>query len=161
MYFHDVLHRLAKHPPAKARDAPIERGGTGDYPGPPLMPQFSPETYNTLVHYALRYCMSLDLALDLIQHMELVSPGLKARYHNFLRSGTLLRRNYLYPLLWRPRMGKLWYHGAMSEAERLIQCIGDSHPTCAKSLANRGLVGMQLLHCPGISGLTSSRLNCI
>lgn len=85
----------------------------------------------------------------------------KARYHNFLRSGTLLRRNYLYPLLWRPRMGKLWYHGAMSEAERLIQCIGDSHPTCAKSLANRGLVGMRLLHCPGISGLTSSRLNCI
>ena len=77
MYFHDVLRRLAKHLPAKARDAPIERGGTGDYPGPPLMPQFSPETYNTLVHYALRYCMSLDLALDLIQHIELVSPGLK------------------------------------------------------------------------------------
>ena len=132
MYFHDVLHRLVKHLPAKARGAPIERGGTGDYPGPPLMPQFSPETYNTLVHY----CMSLDLATA---HGTRVAWA-KARYHNFLRSGTLLRRNYLYPSLWRPRMGKLWYHGAMSEAEGLTQCIGDSHLTCAKSLANRGLV---------------------
>ena len=111
-YFHKVLHRLAKHPPAKARGPPTEHSGTGDNPGPPLMPQFTRETYNTLVHYALRHRMSLSLARDLLQHMELVrSPGLKpdiTTYNIFLRSGTLLRQNYLSSFaLEELRMGKM------------------------------------------------------
>ena len=97
-YFHDVLHRLAKHPPTKAKGPPAKHAGTGDNPGPPAMPQLTRETYNTLVHYALRHRMSLSLARDLLQHMESVrSPGLKpdvATYNIFIRSGTLLRRNH-------------------------------------------------------------------
>lgn len=98
-YFHGVLLRLVKRPPVKSKDWLTKRGGTGDHPGPPVMPQFSRETYNTLIHYALRHRMSLEKARKLLQHMEFTrSPGLKpdiATYNIFLRSGTLLRRNNL------------------------------------------------------------------
>lgn len=98
-YFHGVLLRLVKRPPIKTKDWLTEQGGTGDHPGPPVMPQLSRETYNTLIHYALRYRMSLKKARELLQHMEFTrSPGLKpdiTTYNIFLRSGSLLRRNDL------------------------------------------------------------------
>ncbi|KAL4075618.1 hypothetical protein J3A83DRAFT_2001716 [Scleroderma citrinum] len=110
-YFHDVLLRLAKHPPVKARGPPTKHGNSTDSPGPPLMPQLTRETYNTLVHYALRHRMSIVLARHILQHMESVrSPGLKpdiATYNIFLRAGTLLRRNDLVSFtLEELRMGK-------------------------------------------------------
>ncbi|KAI6046511.1 hypothetical protein EDC04DRAFT_3103005 [Pisolithus marmoratus] len=98
-YFHGVLLRLVKRPPIKAKDWLTKQGGTGDHPGPPVMPQLSRETYNTLIHYALRHRMSVERARKLLQHMEFIrSPGLKpdiATYNILLRSGTLLRRNDL------------------------------------------------------------------
>ncbi|KAG6333084.1 hypothetical protein ID866_6008 [Astraeus odoratus] len=111
-YFHDVLYRLARRPPTKSKAPPIKHGNIKDNPTPPVMPQLTRETYNTLVHYALRHRMSIVMAQKILQHMEFVrSPGLKpdiTTYNIFLRSGTLLRQNGLVShTLEELRMGKV------------------------------------------------------
>ncbi|KAG9317084.1 hypothetical protein JVU11DRAFT_1271 [Chiua virens] len=93
-YFHrvifDLLHDL---PTRKAKDPP------GKYQSKPIhaMPLLSRETYNTLLHYALRHRFSVSLARDVLCHMEHVRrPNLKpdiTTYNIIIRSGTLLRRN--------------------------------------------------------------------
>ena len=89
-YFHRVIFDLLQNlPTRKAKDPP----GKHAYAMPPL----SRETYNSLVHYALRHRLSVSLARDVLHHMEHVRrPTLKpdtTTYNIIVRSGTLLRRN--------------------------------------------------------------------
>ena len=86
-YFHRVVLGLLKNlPTRKGKDPPDK-----------VMPPLSRETYNTLVHYALRHRLSVSLACNVLHHMEHVrQPTLKpdvATYNIIVRSGTLLRQN--------------------------------------------------------------------
>ncbi|KAH7888155.1 hypothetical protein F5I97DRAFT_959271 [Phlebopus sp. FC_14] len=93
-YFHQVILRLIKHLPTKNAKDPPDKLGTS-----PLhaMPPLSRETYNSLIHYALRHRLSVRLAEEIVHHMQQVRlPNLQpdvATYNIFIRSGTLLRRN--------------------------------------------------------------------
>ena len=89
-YFHRVIFGLLQDlPTRKAKDPPGKRAYT--------MPPLSRETYNSLLHYALRHRLSVSLARDVLHHMEHVRrPPLKpdtTTYNIIIRSGTLLRRN--------------------------------------------------------------------
>ncbi|KIJ70615.1 hypothetical protein HYDPIDRAFT_122645 [Hydnomerulius pinastri MD-312] len=97
-YFHHVIFGLTGHLPTRrsGKDPPDKhRRKVNSH----VMPPLSRETYNTLVHYALRHRLSMSLAKDILHHMEHVRmPGLKpdiATYNIFIRSGTLLRRNQM------------------------------------------------------------------
>lgn len=95
-YFHRVIFGLLQNlPTRKAKDSPARHQGKPVHAMPPL----SRETYNTLVHYALRHRLSVSLARDVLHHMEHVRrPNLKpdtTTYNIIVRSGTLLRRNDL------------------------------------------------------------------
>lgn len=89
-YFHRVIFGLLQNlPTRKTKDPPRNRACA--------MPPLSRETYNSLVHYALRHRLSLSLARDVLHHMEHVRrPNLNpdtTTYNIIVRSGTLLRRN--------------------------------------------------------------------
>ncbi|KAH7912454.1 hypothetical protein BJ138DRAFT_1178815 [Hygrophoropsis aurantiaca] len=91
-YFHRVLHSFAHSPSyAGAHFKELDRQNR--------MPPLSRETYNSLLHYALRHRQSIPLATKVLHHMEHErSPPLKpdvATYNIVVRSGTLLRRNDL------------------------------------------------------------------
>ena len=93
-YFHRVIFGLLQDlPTRKAKDPPAKHQRKRVHAMPPL----SRETYNTLVHYALRHRLSVSLARDVLHHMEHVRrPTLKpdtTTYNIIVRSGTLLRRN--------------------------------------------------------------------
>ncbi|KAI6105349.1 hypothetical protein F5141DRAFT_1048781 [Pisolithus sp. B1] len=146
-YFHGVLLRLVKRPPIKAKDRLTKQGGTGDHPGPPVMPQLSRETYNTLIHYALRHRMSLEKARKLLQHMEFIrSPGLKpdiATYNIFLRSGTLLRRNDLVSCaLEELRMTKINNHHGIMVLPQSQESLQSSKNPVEHSVPSSGAVGL-------------------
>jgi hypothetical protein len=96
-YFHHVIFRLTNRLPwKKGKDPPDNHTGK-QVSVSHAMPTLSRETYNTLVHYALRHRLSVSLAQNIMHHMEHVRrPGLKpdiTTYNIFVRSGTLLRRN--------------------------------------------------------------------
>ena len=93
-YFHRVIFGLLQDlPTRKAKDPPAKHQGKRVH----VMPPLSRETYNSLVHYALRHRLSVSLARDVLHHMEhLRRPTLKpdtTTYNIIVRSGTLLRRN--------------------------------------------------------------------
>ena len=93
-YFHRVIFGLLQNlPTRKAKDPPARHQDNWVH----VMPPLSRETYNTLVHYALRHRISVSLARDVLHHMEHVRrPNLKpdtTTYNIIVRSGTLLRRN--------------------------------------------------------------------
>ncbi|KAG6375039.1 hypothetical protein JVT61DRAFT_3820 [Boletus reticuloceps] len=93
-YFHRVIFGLLQDlPTRKAKDPPDKHQGKRIH----VMPPLSRETYNSLVHYALRHRLSVSLARDVLHHMEHVRrPTLKpdtTTYNIIVRSGTLLRRN--------------------------------------------------------------------
>jgi hypothetical protein len=91
-YFHRVIFGLLQDlPTRKAKDPPAKHQGKR------VMPPLSRETYNSLLHYALRHRLSVSLARDVLHHMEHTRrPTLKpdtTTYNIIVRSGTLLRRN--------------------------------------------------------------------
>ncbi|KAH0839554.1 hypothetical protein J3R83DRAFT_443 [Lanmaoa asiatica] len=93
-YFHRVIFGLLQNlPTRKTKDPPAKHRGKRVH----VMPPLSRETYNTLVHYALRHRLSVSLARNVLHHMEHVRrPGLKpdtTTYNIVVRSSTLLRRN--------------------------------------------------------------------
>lgn len=93
-YFHRVVFRLLQDlPTRKAKDPPHKHQGKRIH----VMPPLSRETYNSLVHYALRHRLSVSLAQEVLHHMEHARrPTLKpdtTTYNIIVRSGTLLRRN--------------------------------------------------------------------
>ncbi|KAF9224404.1 hypothetical protein BS17DRAFT_752460 [Gyrodon lividus] len=96
-YFHHVVLCLANRLPTKRGKDPPDRYAGKQVSASYAMPPFSRETYNTIVHYALRHRLSVSLAQSVLHHMEHVRrPGLKPdiiTYNIIVRSGTLLRRN--------------------------------------------------------------------
>lgn len=95
-YFHRVIFGLLQDlPTRKAKGPPAKRHGKRVH----IMPSLSRETYNSLLHYALRHRLSVSLARDVLHHMEHVRrPALNpdtTTYNIIVRSGTLLRRNDL------------------------------------------------------------------
>lgn len=93
-YFHHVIFRLLQNLPTRnGKEPPAKHKGERIH----VMPPLSRETYNSLVHYALRHRLSVSLARDILHHMEHVRrPTLKpdiTTYNIIIRSGTLLRRN--------------------------------------------------------------------
>ncbi|THH13321.1 hypothetical protein EW146_g6880 [Bondarzewia mesenterica] len=89
-YFHSVLVRLALSLPSGTP------WGIVLYPKTWLRP-LDIESYNALIHYALRHRYSMDLAQKVINHMtDVRQPPLSPNtitYSILLRSSTLLRRN--------------------------------------------------------------------
>ncbi|OAX36249.1 hypothetical protein K503DRAFT_744664 [Rhizopogon vinicolor AM-OR11-026] len=90
-YIHRVLLRLASNPSRSSASACPERSNT--------MPPLTCESYNALLHYALRHRQSIPLARKLLHHMEHkrdppLRPGIST-YNTIIRSGSLLRRNDL------------------------------------------------------------------
>jgi hypothetical protein len=86
-YFNEVLHNiLLSFPDQGLLDLNTNR-----------LPSLNLESYNALLHYALRYRHSLALANRVLHHMtELRKPPLApstSTYNILLRSSTLMRRN--------------------------------------------------------------------
>jgi hypothetical protein len=90
-YIHRVLLRLARESSGSSAGDRPERSDT--------MPQLSRESYNALLHYALRHQQSIPLAKELLHSMEHKrNPPLRpniSTYNVMIRSGSLLRRNEL------------------------------------------------------------------
>ncbi|EIW82170.1 hypothetical protein CONPUDRAFT_81713 [Coniophora puteana RWD-64-598 SS2] len=87
-YIHAVLDRLVRSPPTtRARRHQNYQG---------LLP-LSVRSYNSLLHYALRHQYSVELATQLLDHMEHKRrPPLKpntSTYNILVRAGTLIRHN--------------------------------------------------------------------
>ena len=86
-YFNDVLHKLlCSFPDQGLLDLDNSR-----------LPSLNVQSYNALLHYALRYRHSLPLANRVLRHMtEVRKPPLApdiSTYNILLRSSTLTRRN--------------------------------------------------------------------
>lgn len=90
-YTHHVILRLASDLSSSSKGARSEQFG--------IMPPLSLESYNALLHYALRHRQSISLAKRLLYHMEHKrNPPLRpdiTTYNVIIRSGSLLRRNDL------------------------------------------------------------------
>ncbi|KAG2130993.1 uncharacterized protein EDB93DRAFT_1312023 [Suillus bovinus] len=90
-YTHHVILRLANDFSSSSKGARLEQFG--------IMPALSLESYNALLHYALRHRQSIPLAKRLLHHMEHErKPPLRpdiTTYNVIIRSGSLLRRNDL------------------------------------------------------------------
>lgn len=91
-YFHDVLLRLAKDPPLQK----VKRKLRKEDPDPKgILPPMDLDSYNALLHYALRHRLDPTLASRLLRHMQSRLPPLEpdiTTYNTLIRSGTLLRR---------------------------------------------------------------------
>ncbi|KAG6848296.1 hypothetical protein H0H93_001449, partial [Arthromyces matolae] len=91
-YFHDVLVRLIESPP--------DRGGPGSSKKRncrAFTPPLGLQSCNTLLHYALRHCQSMNLGDKVLVHLtqtRKLTPD-ETTYNILLRSGTLLRNNDL------------------------------------------------------------------
>ena len=85
-YFHEVLLNLL----CSLSDKKLDRNSD-------QRPSLNSDSYNTLLHYALRYRHSIPLANHVLHHMtELREPPLAptvATYNILLRGSTLMRRN--------------------------------------------------------------------
>ncbi|KAG1787682.1 uncharacterized protein HD556DRAFT_944516 [Suillus plorans] len=90
-YTHHVILRLANDFSSSSKGARPEQFG--------IVPPLSLESYNALLHYALRHRQSIPLAKRLLHHMEHKrKPPLRpdvTTYNVIIRSGSLLRRNDL------------------------------------------------------------------
>lgn len=90
-YIHRVLLRLASDPSSSSAGACPERSDA--------MPPLTHESYNALLHYALRHRQSTCLAKSLLHHMKHERhPPLRpviSTYNVIIRSGSLLRQNDL------------------------------------------------------------------
>lgn len=90
-YIHRVILRLASDLSSSSKGARPEQYG--------IMPPLNLESYNALLHYALRHRQSVPLAKRLLHHMEYThNPSLRPNittYNVIIRSGSLLRRNDL------------------------------------------------------------------
>ncbi|KAG2070058.1 hypothetical protein BDR04DRAFT_1077433 [Suillus decipiens] len=90
-YIHNVILRLANDLSSSPQGACPKQFG--------IMPPLSVESYNSLLHYALRHRQSIPLAKRLLHHMEHKrSPPLRpdiTTYNVIIRSGSLMRRNDL------------------------------------------------------------------
>jgi hypothetical protein len=90
-YFHSVLMRLAIDLPTTK---PRRRLGKSDPDNSPL-PPLDLDSYNSLLHYALRHRHDLALAKNVLHHMHNRPKPLEpdiVTYNILIRSGTLLRR---------------------------------------------------------------------
>jgi hypothetical protein len=90
-YFHAVLMRLALDPPMTK---PLRRLGKFDLNNAPL-PPLDLDSYNSLLHYALRHRQDPALARNLLHHMRNRPKPLRpdiVTYNILIRSGTLLRK---------------------------------------------------------------------
>ena len=90
-YFHSVLMRLAIDLPTTK---PRRRLGKSD-PDNSLLPPLDLDSYNSLLHYALRHRHDLALAKNILHHMRIRPKPLEpdiVTYNILIRSGTLLRR---------------------------------------------------------------------
>ncbi|KAG1843485.1 hypothetical protein DFJ58DRAFT_38191 [Suillus subalutaceus] len=90
-YTHRVILRLASDLSSSSKGAGPEQFD--------IMPPLNLESYNALLHYALRHRQSISLAKRLLYHMEHKrNPPLRpdiTTYNVIIRSGSLLRRNDL------------------------------------------------------------------
>lgn len=90
-YTHRVILQLASDLSNSSKGARSEKFG--------IMPPLSLESYNALLHYALRHRQSITLARRLLHHMEHKrKPPLRpdiTTYNVIIRSGSLLRQNDL------------------------------------------------------------------
>lgn len=91
-YFHDVLVRLALDPP---RHKPSRKLRKSEPDPTSITPPLDLDSYNSLIHYALRHRFDEKLANNLLQNMGKHRKPLKPDVvtHNILiRAGTLLRK---------------------------------------------------------------------